>query len=441
MVIVYLVIFIPFWLLSIRCKSAIILAGAEAAAGLPVSRGAAWRSGGPAFGRLFRLELLLIAIGLVVTGTIIGGAVASVAGQQRVQWLPVLFGLFGVLALVAIVASVLGVIVAYAQRAIVLEQAGPIEGLKAGYGLVRRNLGNSVVLWLIALALSIGGGIALVIGLIVAAIPALIVGGILGLIVNAVGGPGGLAWECNRGRVPVRRGARRRGGAEQFPVALLDHWVSAADGRLATCATSRRSKAPPKPFDRAPAQRTDRAVLPRLSPDLERPGHQQRRRLDAQLGMGWLVVQLAEREGAPQLVPVYLGLVGLARGVPSIVAGLAAGVIADRVDRRKLLMGVQVYWALVSGVLAWLTITERITIGLVLALTVLSAIAQAFDGATRQTVFPRLVPRRAMVSAIGLNSMSFNVAQFIGPMIGGFLIVPIGVGGLMVLQRAVVRWR
>ena len=66
-----------------------------------------------------------------------------------------------------------------------------------------------------------------------------------------------------------------------------------------------------------------------------------------------------------------------------------------------------------------------------LALTVLSAIAQAFDGATRQTVFPRLVPRRAIVSAIGLNSMSFNVAQFIGPMIGGLLIGPIGVGGLM----------
>ena len=151
----------------------------------------------------------------------------------------------------------------------------------------------------------------------------------------------------------------------------------------------------------------------------------------AQLGMGWLVVQLAERDGAPQLVPVYLGLVGLARGVPSIVAGLAAGVIADRVDRRKLLLGVQVYWAIVSAALAWLTITERINIGLVLALTVLSAIAQAFDGATRQTVFPRLVPRRAIVSAIGLNSMSFNVAQFIGPMIGGLLIGPIGVGGLM----------
>src|SRR5882672_11495956 len=153
-----------------------------------------------------------------------------------------------------------------------------------------------------------------------------------------------------------------------------------------------------------------------------------------QLGLGWLIVQLATRDGASQLVPVYLGLVGLARGVPVVFAGLAAGVIADRVDRRKLLMGTQVYWAIVSAALAWLTLSGVITIGMVLGLTVLSSIAQAFDGATRQTVFPRLVPRRAMVSAIGLNSMSFNVAQFIGPMIGGFLIGPVGVGGLMLLN-------
>jgi len=153
-----------------------------------------------------------------------------------------------------------------------------------------------------------------------------------------------------------------------------------------------------------------------------------------QLGLGWLIVQLADRDGAPHLVPVYLGLVGLSRGIPVLFAGLAAGIIADRMDRRRLLMGVQIYWAIVSTVLAWLTLTGLITIGLVLGLTVLSAIAQAFDGATRQTVYPRLVPRRAMVSAIGLNSMAFNVAMFIGPMIGGFLIGPIGVGGLMLLN-------
>jgi predicted MFS family arabinose efflux permease len=153
-----------------------------------------------------------------------------------------------------------------------------------------------------------------------------------------------------------------------------------------------------------------------------------------QLGLGWLIVELAQHDGTPQLVPVYLGLVGLARGAPVIVAGLAAGIIADRFDRRRLLMCVQIYWATVSALLAWLVLANLINIGLVLALTVLSSIAQAFDGATRQTVYPRLVPPRALVSAIGLNSMSFNVAQFIGPMIGGFLIGPIGAGGLITVN-------
>ena len=91
-----------------------------------------------------------------------------------------------------------------------------------------------------------------------------------------------------------------------------------------------------------------------------------------QLGLGWLVVQLAERDGAPQLVPLYLGMVGLSRGVPVIFAGIAAGIIADRTDRKRLLLGVQVYWAIVSAVLAWLTILGIVTIGHVLALTVLS---------------------------------------------------------------------
>src|SRR4030081_448759 len=62
-----------------------------------------------------------------------------------------------------------------------------------------------------------------------------------------------------------------------------------------------------------------------------------------QLGLGWLIVQLAERDGAPQLVPVYLGLVGLARGIPVLFAGLTAGVIAPRIDPPQLLMAAQIY--------------------------------------------------------------------------------------------------
>jgi MFS family permease len=153
-----------------------------------------------------------------------------------------------------------------------------------------------------------------------------------------------------------------------------------------------------------------------------------------QLGLGWLLVELAQQDGRPELVPLYVGLVGLARGVPVVLVGPMAGVVADRMDRKRLLLTVQTYWAIVSACLALLVITNTVTIGWVMGLTVLSAVAQVFDNATRNSVYPRLVPNASLISAVGLNSMSFNVAQFIGPMIGGLLIGPIGAGGLIVLN-------
>ncbi|MEK7862931.1 MAG: MFS transporter, partial [Chloroflexota bacterium] len=57
-----------------------------------------------------------------------------------------------------------------------------------------------------------------------------------------------------------------------------------------------------------------------------------------QFGLGWLVVQLAIRDGVPQLAPLYLGLVGLSRALPGLTFGLFGGVVADRADRRRLLM-------------------------------------------------------------------------------------------------------
>ena len=56
------------------------------------------------------------------------------------------------------------------------------------------------------------------------------------------------------------------------------------------------------------------------------------------LGQGWLVVQLAIADGSPQLAPFYLGLVGLARAIPGLGLSLVAGAVADRADRRQLLL-------------------------------------------------------------------------------------------------------
>ncbi len=186
--VILLVIYLIFWLLSVACQSAVIAGAGEAATGADVTLGGAWSNGMKAFGRLAGLDLLWLVVWLVTISAVVAYAVSAL-GRTGLN-ASFLFGLFSVIALLGIIASVLSVVIAYAQRAIVLDGRGPIEGLASGFSLARTHLGTSVILWLIGLALSIGGGIALIIGLIVAAIPGLIVGGVLALIVNASGGPG-----------------------------------------------------------------------------------------------------------------------------------------------------------------------------------------------------------------------------------------------------------
>ncbi len=160
-------------------------------------------------------------------------------------------------------------------------------------------------------------------------------------------------------------------------------------------------------------------------------------------GQGYLVVQLAVRDGVPQLAPLYIGLVGLARAVPGLAFGLFGGVVADRADRRRLLLVTQSLAGLFAAVLAGLTIDGRIDIVQVILLGALNSLVFAFDAPTRQSMVPRLVPDRDLMSAIGLNSAAFNGPQIIGPVLGGLIAAAIsgndasdlrGVGWLFALN-------
>jgi predicted MFS family arabinose efflux permease len=151
-------------------------------------------------------------------------------------------------------------------------------------------------------------------------------------------------------------------------------------------------------------------------------------------GLGWLVVQLAIRDGVPQLAPFYLGLVGLSRAIPGLTFGLFGGAVADRADRRRLLIVTQSAAAVVAFILAILTITEHINIVEVVLISAMNSIIFSFDAPTRQAMVPRLVSDRELMSAIGLNSAAFNGATLVGPLIGGVLIIPFGVGGLMLIN-------
>src|SRR5438874_248783 len=153
-----------------------------------------------------------------------------------------------------------------------------------------------------------------------------------------------------------------------------------------------------------------------------------------QFGLGWLVVQLAIKDGVPQLAPFYLGLVGLSRALPGLAFGLFGGVVADRADRRRLLLVTQSSAAVAAAVLAFLAISNQINIVEIVLISALNSIIFSFDAPTRQAMVPRLVSETRLMSAIGLNSAAFNGATLVGPLIGGVLIIPFGVGGLMLIN-------
>jgi MFS family permease len=150
--------------------------------------------------------------------------------------------------------------------------------------------------------------------------------------------------------------------------------------------------------------------------------------------LGILVVQIADREGTPELAPFYLGLMGLARAVPGLALTLLAGAVADRVDRRSLLLITQSTMALNAAVLAVVTFGGGATIPIVLAAAAVQSAAFAFDNPARQSMVPRLVPLPMLPSAIGMQSAVFNGASIIGPFLAGILFIPIGIPGLLAVN-------
>ena len=119
----------------------------------------------------------------------------------------------------------------------------------------------------------------------------------------------------------------------------------------------------------------------------------------------------------------FTGLVGFLQSVPHLVLGPFAGVLGDRVNRRKLLMTALALLALQSTALALLSGTRLITPPQLAALALFSGICNAFETPTRQSIFVQLIDRREdLPNAIAMNSMLMNGTRLIGPSIGGLLI-------------------
>ena len=141
-----------------------------------------------------------------------------------------------------------------------------------------------------------------------------------------------------------------------------------------------------------------------------------------QLAQYWLLWELTHS-------PFALGLYGLARTVPFITVSLYAGVLADRVDRRRLLV-----WSNALGMVYPLLLGVIVALGEVQAwhlylMAVLSATTDSFDNPARQALIPTLVPRWQLMSALSVMNGLRRIATLIGPSIGGLIILWLGTAG------------
>jgi MFS family permease len=120
---------------------------------------------------------------------------------------------------------------------------------------------------------------------------------------------------------------------------------------------------------------------------------------------------------------MFTGLIGFLQSAPHLFLAPFAGVLGDRINRRKMLITVLSLMALQSAVLALLSGLHLITMGQLAALALFAGVCNAFETPTRQSIFVQLLDRREdLANAIAMNSMLMNGTRLVGPSIGGLLI-------------------
>lgn len=131
-----------------------------------------------------------------------------------------------------------------------------------------------------------------------------------------------------------------------------------------------------------------------------------------------------------------LGLVGLVKVVPIVVFALIGGVLADALDRRRLMFWMQCLMAGSAAAQAMITWQGLDSVWPIYALTALNSAAAAFEGPARQSLIPNLVPRATLSNAINLNTMAFQLAAVSGPAIAGLSLSTLGPAGIYAINAA-----
>ena len=147
------------------------------------------------------------------------------------------------------------------------------------------------------------------------------------------------------------------------------------------------------------------------------------------MSVGWLAWDLTQSG-------TWLGIVAFADLFPTVLLAPITGVVAERVERLRALRAVQALNLVQAVLLAGFTLSGAITIEILLILVAVGGTVLAFGQPVRLAIVPSLVARQDLSAAIGINSLIFNGARFVGPMIAGFLILRYGVGWAFAFNAA-----
>src|SRR6266446_2921118 len=147
------------------------------------------------------------------------------------------------------------------------------------------------------------------------------------------------------------------------------------------------------------------------------------------VAQSWLVYKLTGSA-------VLLGLVGFSNQIPVFLLAPWGGVLADRINRRRILLVTQTIAMILAFVLSALTLFHRVQVSHLFVLSALLGITNAFDIPARQAFVVDMVGKEDLINAIALNSSMVNGARIVGPAVAGLLVAVVGEGWCFLINAA-----
>ncbi len=145
------------------------------------------------------------------------------------------------------------------------------------------------------------------------------------------------------------------------------------------------------------------------------------------VSVAWVVLQLTDSG-------VALGLITAAQFLPVLLLGAWGGVVADRVDRRRLMLATQAAFTVIAATFAVATVLDRLSIGLLFALSAMLGTLTAIDNPSRRTLVADLVEPADVPNAVALHSAMMTGSRVIGPAVAGLLITTVGVAWCFIIN-------